>query len=185
VLSGLQVPMLQHYARIVDARIVLPAATYRLTVAYARVHAPGVQFAAGKEGVVLQGEEFRYAGSADWVSMKSTATLAVQTKGVTFVSMDLPHGVMICRGGSLTMKKCTSTGGTASAIGGAYNIGVDSGCALVMEDSRVFSCPGDTSVRCEGQLKATRCIFEDNRDAVSVGADADHLREQCSGELVD
>ena len=71
----------------------------------------------------------------------------VASEGVSFVAMHLPQGVRVREGGSLTMKKCTSTGG---------QIAVEEGTNLVMEDCRVFG-NRDWAVSCEGDVKATRC----------------------------
>ena len=78
------------------------------------------------------------------------AKLMVDSKGVTFDSMRLFHGVEIAEGGSMTMKNCTMTDvGIALAHGGA---------SLVMEDTRVTDC--SRGVHCSGSnLKATRCWF--------------------------
>jgi len=81
---------------------------------------------------------------------------------------------------TLTMTKCTSAGN---------QIHVEQDASLVMDNGRVFSC-GDSGgsnsngVRCDGNVKATRCTFEDNG---GVGVIVRGLREgmKASGELVD
>jgi len=50
------------------------------------------------------------------------------------------------------MTKCTSTSDT---------ITVDQGASLVMEDIRIFG-NSHTGVRCDGKVKAVRCIVEEN-----------------------
>lgn len=54
-----------------------------------------------------------------WAAHRHTAKLEVQTEGVRFLSMHLPAGATVKKGGSLTMKKCTVTGDS---------INVDEGC---------------------------------------------------------
>ena len=103
----------------------------------------------GQEGVVLSGNEYG--------SDPHTATLVVQTEGVSFDSMYFPQGAVISEGGSVTMTKCTSTGLTTCPMPGAR---------LIMEDWRIFgisSLFAGTGLRCEGDVKATRCIFEENQ----------------------
>ena len=103
-----------------------------------------------------------------WAS-SNKAWMIVAAKGVSFVLMHFPHGVKIRDGGSLTMSKCTSTGDR----NGLYDAG-----RLTMEDCRIFgsgnqrSGISDRGVLCDGQLEATRCIFEgcDNTGVYVRGA---------------
>ena len=98
----------------------------------------------------------------------------VADQGRELESMDSPSGVDIGDGGSLTMTKCTSTGGTINVLEGA---------SLVIEDCHVFdNNTGGSSngVHCSGDVKATRCTVEGNgaTGVYNYGAGA-------SGELVD
>jgi len=102
----------------------------------------------GAEGVVLNSHEYRDG----WMELQHTARLVVETEDVNFVSMHLPNGAEVKTGGSLTMTKCTSTG---------EYINVYEGASLVMEDSRVYS-NRHFGVVSYGDLKATRCTFEDS-----------------------
>ena len=111
VRAGLHVPMLRHYAAIEGARILLTAATFELLPSQSSFEQPNggmLQIAAGvtlvgQEGVVLTGHNRQL----------------VQSEGVRFESLHLPQGVVIRKGGSLTMVKCTSTG-----AGQGFTIGV-------------------------------------------------------------
>ena len=103
------------------------------------------------------------------------ARLVVETEGVRFESLHLPQGSLV-NGGSLTMAKCTSTG---------QDIYVEEGVSSVMEDSRVFGGEdslggGGNGVHCQGNMKATRCIIEENKgDGVCIQG------QEASAELVD
>jgi len=148
-----RVPLLRRFVQIEGARVVLPAATYELTI----VNGGTLQIAAGvtlvgQEGVLLSGENRR---------------LQVASEGVRFESLHLPQGVGI-RSGSLTMAKCTSTGQA-----------IDAGASLVIEDSRVFGVRG-FGMNCSGEVKATRCTFEDNGFSGTLVSG-----KQASAELVD
>ena len=113
----------------------------------------------GQDGAVLIGQEPLYD------------MLELHTGGVRFDSINLPQGVKISKGGSLTMTKCTSTG---------EQVTVEAGGRLVMEDSRIFGVSGSYGVRCEGSVKATRCIVENNQSSGVV-----IWRERASAELVE
>ena len=97
----------------------------------------------------------------------------VADQGRELESMDSPSGVDIGDGGSLTMTKCTSTGGTINVLEGA---------SLVIEDGHVFdNNTGGSSngVHCSGDVKATRCTDEQHG---STGLSV--VGEHASGELV-
>lgn len=91
-------------------------------------------------GVTIVGQES--------VVLSGIARQEVETEGVCFDSMHLPHGVQILSGGSATMVKCT-----ASPTPGGYGnmsspIHVESDASLAMEDSRVFGCTLHCSAVC-------------------------------------
>ena len=118
---------------------------------YALLLAPYVTLIGQEEGVELAGGQ---------------AALQVRAEGVRFVSLDLPRGVEIASGGSLSMEKCTSTGDRIYIrdSGKSITITVRDGASLVMEDCRIFGS-GGTGVECWGKMVATRCTFEDNRES--------------------
>jgi len=130
--TGIQVPLLHHFVRTEGARVLLPATTYvlegdkdnpahllneprgeqswdyesRTYLAWSnwkpewRLGYDSLQIAAGvtlvgQEGAVLEGVHAR---------------LEVEAEGGRYESLHLPQGVLVRKGGLLTMTKCTSTG---------------------------------------------------------------------------
>jgi len=169
---AVRVPLLRRFAGTAGARVVLLPATYELTVADGgRLEIAAGVTLVGQEGVVLSGDDL------------TNVILVVKSEGVSFVSMHLPRGVLILGGtmpcsdrrtipsGSLTMTKCTSTGG---------KIYVAHGAKLDMEDTRIYGVLNSYGLECRGDVKAKRCTIEENRDnGVWIGG------EHASGELVD
>ena len=123
-------------------------------------------------GVTLIGQEGVWTALVEG-GPPGVGPLHVASKGTRFVSLRFPLGLDI-RTGGLAMERCTIDGQVCDS-----NACVSKDASLTTVDSRVNG-GADCAVICFGDLKATRCTFEDNEDIGVFVCGA-----QASAELVD
>ena len=87
----------------------------------------------------------------------------VRAEGLSFKSLHLAQGVEIVDG-SLTMTNCMST----ASVDYHSSVRVLDDTSLVMEDCLIFGSRYGSGTDCRGNIKATRCTFEDN--ALDLGS---------------